>query len=61
MNDILNLFFALVIISAISSRLFNELILFFIMCVYSFLLCSISTLRKKGVQKAPFIVFHVKH
>lgn len=39
MNDILNLFFILVIASAISARLFNELILFFIMCVYSLLLC----------------------
>ena len=39
MNDILNLFFALVIVSAISSRLFNDLTLFFIMCVYSLLLC----------------------
>nr|DAQ36332.1 MAG TPA: hypothetical protein [Caudoviricetes sp.] len=39
MNDILNLFFALVIISAISARLFNNLTLFFIMCVYSMLLC----------------------
>lgn len=39
MNDILNLFFALVMISVISARLFNDLILFFIMCVYSMLLC----------------------
>ena len=39
MNDILNLFFVLVIVSAISARLFNELTLFFIMCVYSLLLC----------------------
>lgn len=39
MADILNLFFALVIVSAISARLFNELTLFFIMCAYSLLLC----------------------
>lgn len=39
MNDILNLFFSLVMVSAICARLFNELILFFIMCVYSLLLC----------------------
>lgn len=39
MIDILNLFFVLVMISAISARLFNELTLFFIMCVYSLLLC----------------------
>ena len=39
MNDILNLFFVLVMISVISARLFNELTLFFIMCVYSLLLC----------------------
>ena len=39
MNDILNLFFALVALSAISARLFNELTLFCIMCVYSLLLC----------------------
>nr|DAO57196.1 MAG TPA: hypothetical protein [Bacteriophage sp.] len=39
MIDILNLFFVLVMVSAISARLFNELTLFFIMCVYSLLLC----------------------
>lgn len=39
MTDMLNLFFALVMVSAISARLFNELTLFFIMCVYSLLLC----------------------
>nr|DAE60880.1 MAG TPA: hypothetical protein [Caudoviricetes sp.] len=39
MNDILNLFFALVMISLISARLFNYLTLFFIMCVYSLILC----------------------
>lgn len=39
MNDILNLFFVLVMVSLISARLFNELTLFFIMCVYSLLLC----------------------
>lgn len=39
MNDIINLFFALVMISVISARLFNDLTLFFIMCVYSLLLC----------------------
>lgn len=39
MTNILNLFFVLVMISAISARLFNELTLFFIMCVYSLLLC----------------------
>lgn len=38
-NNILNLFFVLVMVSAISARLFNELTLFFIMCVYSLLLC----------------------
>lgn len=38
MTDILNLFFALVMVSAISARLFNELTLFFVMCVYSLLL-----------------------
>lgn len=40
MTDILNLFFVLVMVSAISARLFNELTLFFIMCVYSLLLCT---------------------
>lgn len=39
MTNILNLFFVLVMVSAISARLFNELTLFFIMCVYSLLLC----------------------
>ena len=39
MNDILNLFFALVMASVICARLFNELILFFIMFFYSLLLC----------------------
>lgn len=39
MADILNLFFVLVMVSAISARLFNELTLFFVMCVYSLLLC----------------------
>lgn len=39
MNDILNLFFALVMVSVIFARLFNELALFFIMCVYSLILC----------------------
>jgi hypothetical protein len=39
MTDILNLFFVLVMVSAISARLFNELTLFFVMCVYSLLLC----------------------
>lgn len=39
MYDILNLFFALVMISVIRARLFNELTLFFVMCVYSQLLC----------------------
>lgn len=39
MNDILNLFFVLVMVSAICARLFSELILFFIMCFYSLLLC----------------------
>lgn len=39
MYNILNLFFVLVMLSAISARLFNELTLFFIMCVYSLLLC----------------------
>ena len=39
MTDMLNLFFVLVMISAISARLFNELTLFFVMCVYSLLLC----------------------
>lgn len=39
MTDILNLFFVLVMASAISARLFNDLTLFFIMCVYSLLLC----------------------
>jgi hypothetical protein len=41
MTDILNLFFVLVMVSAISARLFNELTLFFIMCVYSLLLCIV--------------------
>lgn len=39
MTDILNLFFVLVMVSVISARLFNELTLFFVMCVYSLLLC----------------------
>nr|DAJ81482.1 MAG TPA: hypothetical protein [Caudoviricetes sp.] len=39
MTDILNLFFALVTVSALSARLFNDLTLFFVMCVYSLLLC----------------------
>lgn len=39
MNDILNLFFLLVMVSVISARLLNDLTLFFIMCVYSLLLC----------------------
>ena len=39
MNDILNLFFVLVIVSAICARLFNDLTLFFIMCFYSLILC----------------------
>lgn len=39
MTDILNLFFVLVMLSAISARLLNELTLFFIMCFYSLLLC----------------------
>ena len=39
MTNTLNLFFALIIVSAISARLFNELTLFFIMCIYSLLLC----------------------
>ena len=39
MTNILNLFFVLVMLSAISARLFNELTLFFVMCVYSLLLC----------------------
>lgn len=39
MTDILNLFFVLVMVSAISARLFNDLTLFFVMCVYSLLLC----------------------
>lgn len=39
MTDILNLFFVLVMVSAISARLFNDLTLFLIMCVYSLLLC----------------------
>lgn len=38
-NNILNLFLVSIMISAISARLFNELTLFFIMCVYSLLLC----------------------
>nr|DAF18600.1 MAG TPA: hypothetical protein [Caudoviricetes sp.] len=39
MNDTLNLFFGLVIASAIFARLFNNFVLFLIMCVYSLLLC----------------------
>nr|DAD93577.1 MAG TPA: hypothetical protein [Podoviridae sp. ct2nF21] len=39
MNDTLNLFFTLVIASAICARLFNEFVLFLIMCFYSLLLC----------------------
>lgn len=39
MTDTLNLFFVLVMVSAISARLFNELTLFFVMCIYSLLLC----------------------
>jgi hypothetical protein len=39
MTDTLNLFFALVMTSVISARLFNDLTLFLIMCVYSLLLC----------------------
>lgn len=38
MNDILNLFFVLVMVSVISARVFNELTLCLIMCVYSLLL-----------------------
>lgn len=39
MTDILNLFFVLVMVSLIIARLFNELTLFLVMCVYSLLLC----------------------
>ena len=39
MNDTLNLLFALIIASAICARIFNEFILFLILCGYSVVLC----------------------
>lgn len=63
MNEILNLFFALVMVSAICARLFNELILFFYnVRIFTAFVHSISIIKNKGVQKRlPFVMFHVKH
>lgn len=57
MSNILNLFFAIIVVSDISARLFNELTLFFYnVRLFATFVHSINKLKIRELIKAPFYV-----